>query len=140
MEESRDEKTGLPLYANEIKDNAVIDSLFDSEEKKQELRTAHTGGYRKMFHYLKQYHILIMQYCLEMDLSCSEKARDIFYDKLNLLKEENRTQRYILVKCKKAIKKIGAIMDVLDAIPKTSYPESFSKIRTAIKEDVIRYL
>ena len=67
--------------------------------------------------------ILSMNYCLEMDLTCSTKARNQFYRILNMMPSE-QNQYILLTQKRSSIKKIENILEVLAAIPVTSYPES----------------
>ncbi len=76
-----------------------------------------------------------MNYCLEMDLSCSEKAREMYYDMGNIM-PANRNQKFLLEKHGSSIKKIDKILKILEAFPKKSYPESYIKIKNAIIEDI----
>ena len=69
-----------------------------------------------------------MNYCLEMDLTCSSKAREEYYRLLNVM-PDNKNQKFLLERNKKAIKEIKKIMEVMEAITLASYPESYKKIR-----------
>lgn len=135
LEDSRNETTGLPIYKSELKDNDVINTIFDSVEKKNNLISAHTQGYRKFFDYIKQYNILSMNYCLEMDLTCSYAAREIYYDILNIM-PQNKSQIHLLEKNHKAIKRIENILSILEQIPRISYPESYLKIKNMIIQEI----
>lgn len=135
LEESRNPINGLPFYKDIMKENVVLKDIFKTQTGIQELQAAHAKGYRKFFEYIKQYNILSMNYCLEMDLTCSTKARELYYSILNVI-PANQTQRYILTTHNKAIKKIDKILKILDTIPKTSYPEAYTKIKKAIIDDI----
>ena len=135
LEDSRNETTGLPIYKSQLKDNAVINTIFNTEDKKRELILTHTHGYRKFFEYIKQFNILSMNYCLEMDLTCSASAREKYYEALNVM-PDNKTQSFLLIKNQKAIKKIETILSILEQIPKTSYPESYLKIKNVIIQEI----
>ena len=76
-----------------------------------------------------------MNYCLEMDLTCSNAARQIYYDMLNLLPEK-RSQKELLTSNSKAIKKAERILSIIDTIPRSQIPESYSKIKNTILEDI----
>ena len=135
LEDSRNQKTGLPEYKSELKDNVVIDTIFNTSDKKNHLCLNHTRGYRKFFEYIKQFHILSMNYCLEMDLTCSSAAREEYYHILNMMPQD-KTQVDLLVNKHKSIKKIEYILSILEKIPKTCYPESYLKIKKAIIKDI----
>ena len=135
LEDSRNSRTGLPIYSDILKDDVVINDLFSTVQEKELLRTRHNEGYRKFFEYINNYGILSMNYCLEMDLSCSEKAREMYYDMGNIM-PANRNQKFLLEKHGSSIKKIDKILKILEALPKKSYPESYIKIKNAIIEDI----
>lgn len=75
LEASRSNRTGLPVYGVDMKDEEILNYLFDEEEKEQLIEQYKTG-YRKFFDFIKEYGIVSMNYCLEMDLTCSTKARE----------------------------------------------------------------
>ncbi|NFO03763.1 DUF2813 domain-containing protein [Clostridium botulinum] len=135
LELSRDLATGLPRYDNVLKNNEVINNIFNTPQLKERVVENHIKGYRKFFDYIKDFKILSMNYCLEMDLTCSKKARNEYYMLLNIL-PENKTQKFLLEKNLKSIKKIDKILKILEDIPKSAYPESYSKIRKTIVEDI----
>ncbi|WP_245157109.1 ATP-dependent nuclease [Anaerovorax sp. IOR16] len=76
LEDSRSQSTGLPIYSDEIKNDDILEDIFNTSIAKQKLVDNHKDGYRKFFGYIKQFKILSMNYCLEMDLTCSGKARN----------------------------------------------------------------
>lgn len=135
LEASRSLATGLPVYSDVIKNDDVLNDIFSSTTAKQKLVDYHRQGYRKFFEYIKSFKILSMNYCLEMDLTCSSKARDEYYRLLNTL-PINKNQKFLLEKNSKAIKKIDKILNIIDVIPQKSYPESYLKIRNTIVEDI----
>ena len=131
LDESRSSITGLPRYADTLKDDDVINDIFNTETQKRRLVNAHKAGYRKFFEFIKEHKLLSMNYCLEMDLTCSSRARQAFYALLTVL-PQNQTQKHLLLESPKGLKKIDRILNVLDIIPKTSYPESYTKIKNSI--------
>lgn len=139
LKESRNQITGLPMYSNELKDNEVINDVFNTQSLKQKIIDSHVNGYRKFYDFIKQYNILSMNYCLEMDLTCSAKARDRYYIYLNITTNK-RDQKSLLVDYSKSIKKIDKILDILNVINERSYPESYLKIRNTIIEDINNYI
>ena len=72
-----------------------------------------------------------MNYCLEMDLTCSRVAREKYYDSLNIL-QRNRNQKFLLENNHKSIKKIETILKIVDTIPHRNLPESYLKIQNEI--------
>lgn len=135
LELSRDSTTGLPRYNNVIKNNEVLDNIFNTPQLRAKVIENNNKGYRKFFEYIKEFKILSMNYCLEMDLTCSEKARNEYFMLLNIL-PQNQTQKFLLEKNQKSIKKIDKILKIIDIIPKRAYPESYSKIKKTIVEDI----
>jgi putative ATP-dependent endonuclease of OLD family len=139
LEASRSQSTGLPCYGNVMKNEDVLNDIFKTETEKQRLVENHVYGYRKFFEYIKQYKILSMNYCMEMDLTCSSKARDEYYRILNTL-PVNKNQKYLLENNAKAIKKIDKILSIIDTIPQKAYPESYLKIRNTIIDDIYKFV
>jgi predicted ATP-dependent endonuclease of OLD family len=139
LEASRSQSTGLPYYSYVMKNDDVLKDIFKTEIEKQRLVENHRYGYRKFFEYIKQYKILSMNYCLEMDLTCSSKARDEYYKLLNTL-PVNKNQKFLLEKNAKAIKKIDKILSIIDTIPQKSYPESYLKIRNTLIDDINSFI
>lgn len=137
LDNSRDSITGLPRYAYNIKNTQVLNSIFKSETLKNKLIDTCQKGYRSFFDFISQYKILSMNYCLEMDLTCSKKAREKYYQMLHIT-PNNQNQKYLLTENKKSIKDIEKIMGILSVLPKTSYPESFLKIKNALIKDIIQ--
>ena len=135
LDSSRDLVTGLPRYSNTIKNNEVLNDIFNTPQAKEKVVENHIKGYRRFFDYIKDFKILSMNYCLEMDLTCSQKARDEYFILLDIL-PQNRTQKFLLGKNHKSIKKVDKILKILDDIPKRAYPESYSKIRKTIIDDI----
>lgn len=139
LELSRDARTGLPIYKDELKQDGIIDEIFNTAIAKETLINCNKQGYRKFYEYAKSFRVLSMMYCLEMDLVCSEKARREYFSMLNTV-PTNKNPKHLLVSNKKTIKKIDKILRILDCIPKKSYPESYLKIKKAILEDINIYI
>lgn len=136
LDKSRKYETGLPIYKNSLNDlnRPIIDIMINKEKQNKIINYANTG-YRKFYDILKENHVYSMNYCLEIDLLSSSKAREILYDKLNIA-EQNKNRKTLLIDCKKFIKKIDIILDVLKKIPIKNYPESYKKIRNSLLEDI----
>lgn len=80
-----------------------------------------------------------MNYCLEMDLTCSKKAREQYYNLLHI-PAGNQSQKTLLINNKKSIKDIEKITTVLKNIPNNALPESFKKIKNHLIELVNEYV
>lgn len=139
LDNSRDKHTGLPVYSKVLKHNSVLDDLFSTEAVRTTIENSHIGGYRTFFNQIKGYRILSMNYCLEMDLTCSRKAREQYYNLLHI-PAGNQSQKTLLINNKKSIKDIEKITAVLKNIPNNALPESFKKIKNHLIELVNEYV
>ena len=131
LQDSRNLTTGLPIYSNNMKRSIVLDNLFSTQEERDKVEIAHQKGYRKFFDEIKNKNILSMNYCLEMDLTCSNAAREKYYNLLRI-EGQNKSQQYLLTKNHNAIKKIENIDKIINSIPSKSLPESYNKIKNHI--------
>lgn len=134
LENSRNNHSGLPVYASTMNHNAVLDDLFPNEHLRNEIEDAHNNGYRQFFDKIKLHNILSMNYCMEMDLTCSKQAREQYYNILHINNEALRTQKNLLEGNANAIKKIAYIDKILKTIPVSALPESYKKIKNYIAE------
>ena len=116
--------------------NAVLDDLFPNEHLRNEIEDAHNNGYRQFFDKIKLHNILSMNYCMEMDLTCSKQAREQYYNILHINNEALRTQKNLLEGNANAIKKIAYIDKILKTIPVSALPESYKKIKNYIAEKI----
>ena len=137
LNDSRDSKSGLPRYANSIKESDVLNSIFKTDLSKNKLLETSKKGNRAFFAFISQYKVLSMNYCLEMDLTCSTKAREQYYNILHI-PPENQNQNYLLLHNGKSIKDIEKITTILSNIPKSSYPESYAKIKNILIGEIIQ--
>lgn len=135
IDDSRDLTTGLPYYGETLKNEPIILDIFNTARLQEKLVETNVLGYRKFFEFIKQFKILSMNYCLEMDLTCSSKARDMYYSMLNIM-PENQTQKQLLTSNYKAIKRAERILKIVEELPKRNMPESYSKIKSAILSDI----
>ncbi|OFO23033.1 ATP-dependent endonuclease [Streptococcus sp. HMSC072D05] len=135
LEDSRDCRTGLPKYDyTTLADNQLIEEIFGGNKS----RLLNKSNYRDLFNIISSKNILSMNYCLEMDLTCSKKAREEYCRILNISNSD--TKRFELLSKKNAIKKIGTLMEVLEKIPNRSLPESYQKIVNYIFNDIKKYI
>lgn len=135
LKDSRNPETCLPIYKNTInRNNPVIADIWRTNESIQELESKINRSYSIQFDYLKRYHFLIMEYCLEMDLvGKSKKARELYYDKYNLY-DENRNINELLIKRKDAIKDPLVLLPIFKKLKASERPISYKKIRVALVE------
>lgn len=130
LDSSRDERTGFPKYDfSKVVKRELLKEVFNEE------RLRNIFGYRKFFEFISKRNFLSMQYCLEMDLLCSSKAREEYYKILEVPKS-NQNTNYLLINMKKRIKKIEVFMKVLNSLSNKDLPESYKKIRNFIIEDL----
>lgn len=135
LDDSRNPITGLPSYSTTMNHNEVLDVLFNDPVKRSEIESASRQGYRAFFEKIKGAGIVSMNYCLEMDLTCSNQARNKYYQLLHIA-PANQTQHTILVSNKNAIKKIENIDFIIRNIPTSSLPESYLKIKNYIVDQI----
>lgn len=139
LKDSRN-NAGLPQYLADVDvrnpsyGNVLLD-IFKSRTSLQKLKG--DQGYRELFKNLAPYHIFSMRYCLEMDLTCTKEARDIYYSLLSV-PNNKKNQKYLL--CDKAgeIKANTNIYKVMNRLSSSGrgYPESFIKIRNALVREI----
>lgn len=135
LNDSRNPKTGLPNYSSILRNEPVINDIFPTQVLKDKLVENNSAGYRKFFNFIRHYNILSMNYCLEMDLTCSSAARRMYYQKLNI-PENCQSQKTLLVDKQKGIKRAERILSIVDALPAKNMPESYIKIKNAILADI----
>ncbi len=135
LNDSRNPNTGLPNYSNFLRNDPVINDIFPTQVLKDKLVENSRAGYRKFFDFISHYNILSMNYCLEMDLTCSSAARSMYYQKLDI-PESRQSQKTLLVDNQKGIKRAERILSIVDALPARSMPESYIKIKNAILADI----
>ena len=133
IEKSRN-KYGMPEYKKEITNTyskrRIIYDAFDNIENLEQAK-----GYRNFFKLIESKNFYSMMYCLEIDLICSSKAREIYYNILNLPKEK-QDAKVLLLDNTNAIKKREYILKVISELTPCNYPESFNKIKNAIIKDI----
>lgn len=141
LESSRN-NAGLPQYLADVdvgnpSYGDVLLDIFKSKASLQKLKG--DQGYRKLFKNLAPYHIFSMQYCLEMDLTCTKAVRDIYYSLLSV-PNDKKNQKYLLCDNAKAIKRNENIYEVMNRLSSSGrgYPESFIKIRDALVTEIKR--
>ena len=134
MENSRN-KNGFPEYKKTLTGNesklSVIKDFMGSNFKKLEGIT----GYRKFFNLLKAYNFYPMMYCLEMDLICSAKAREKYYEIFKIM-DDKKSGKTLLLEQYKALKKRTNIIRVVNELQEKEYPESFNKIKNEIVSNI----
>lgn len=140
LDKSRDLITGFPKYKSEIVDSDLIKEILPTVEEREKLREAFDSGiYKNVYECLEKHKFYCMQYCLEMDMVCSSKICEKYYDLLNMTPDKHNAYN-LLIEKKKAIKKIEYILTALDEVPLISYPISLKKIKRGLIDDVNEYV
>ena len=76
---------------------------------------------------------------LEVDLTCSSKARDKYYTQKRIPAAE-QSQFTLLNKYSKSIKSMDSIYPIIVALPNKALPESYKKIKNHIASQIIMHL
>lgn len=140
LEDSRDSTTNLPIYSKTIhKNNPVINSIFCSDNLKRKLEIHVNESYTKFINYIKDFNILSMKYCLEMDLLDSDVACEKYYNHFHL-NESDKNKKTLLKDNRKAIKDPALLLGILGELNLKDYPYSFRKIRTILIHNIKEYL
>lgn len=132
LKSSRD-SNWLPMYSNKITNQFIKDILSENDVITIE---KNSDKYIEIVKVLSKYKLYMMRYCLEMDLTCSEKALKEFFDIMNI-PASSRTQKDLLVSYKNAIKKIETIINVVRSIPPKAYPKSYLYITKGISDNIL---
>lgn len=135
LSKSRNTATGLPKYSPIMNSNPVLDDLFPTVVEKSLVEQECQKGYRAFFEHIKRKRILSMNYCLDMDLTCSKAARLKYYEILHIAAND-QTQKHLLCNCGHAIKKIENLYKIINGISQSSMPESFQKIKNYLIHDI----
>lgn len=140
LKNSRNTETGLPIYKEVLNDTDLIKNIFNTKAERDRLiQVLNSNVYTRVFSFLKKYKFYTMQYCLEMDMTCSNSICDEYYKYLNMLPNE-QSQKNLLLKKHKAIKGIDYILNALDNVKPQVYPNSLKKIKNGILDDVLEYV
>ncbi|MFT0189741.1 ATP-dependent nuclease [Candidatus Enterococcus avicola] len=114
----------------------IIDILIpDTNIQKLLLNLLREGHHKKVLQLLSDYNIVVMRYCLEMDLLSTKKGIEKMYDILEIEEHSgNRNSKYVLNNKQKATKDFKNIMQILQNMERRNYPLSFSKIISLVKK------
>ena len=136
LKDSRDPETLMPQYSGEISHNKVIDYIFDDEQKKSNLKHYLNTSYSQFFDYVKNYGLLSMRYCLEMDMIDIDMIREAYYNHYKLIGDK-RIRQSLLLDRKEAIKDPTVLLPIFENIQPKDYPISFKKIRRELTKRVL---
>ncbi|MFK4327527.1 putative ATP-dependent endonuclease of OLD family [Bacillus sp. RC97] len=133
LKNSRNE-SGFPKYRYEYKDSQLIRDLIPKEADRDKLLMLFNSNHRKAMDLLGKYNIISMKYCLEMDLVASGTATKAYYEIITVTAAEQaaKTQKYLLTKRHREIKKIENIISVLKELEHKNLPNSFKRIKNVL--------
>ena len=80
-----------------------------------------------------------MLYCLEMDLTTSDKAADLYYSHFNIPESQRVPNKLLVDRCD-AIKDPAVILKIMNQLQPKDYPYSFKKIATALIKTIRPFL
>lgn len=124
---------GLPRYRYEYKNGILLNELISGQRNQAQLLTRLRTNHSQAMDLLIDHNIICMNYCLEMDLLCSNKAVEEMSLHLGLTAQESN-RRFLLTNRKKRIKNIGTILHVLNQLENRNLPNSFKRIKKEIVE------
>lgn len=125
--------SGFPKYRNEFVNANLLEDLIPQYSDQTKLLSLLNSNHSQALDHLDKFNIICMNFNLEMDLLCSEKA----VEKMSLLLGLTSTQsnvKFLLESRSKAIKKIDKILNVLSQIEIRNLPTSFKRIRKKLDQ------
>lgn len=134
LKTSRD-KNGCPLYKDVLTSMAQKRKVIDDAFGKSVTNLEGAKTYRDFFEVTKSKKFYSMRYCLEIDLVGSRFARERYYNIIKM-NNTNNSAKNLLETHYKMLKKRENLLSVIEDLPPKSYPESFTKIRDALIEDI----
>jgi putative ATP-dependent endonuclease of the OLD family len=130
LDSSRDSK-GLPKYRYQYKKDILLNELIPDSKDRTDLLKLFKSNHSKAMSVLEKHNVICMNYNLEMDLTCSNKALQEYGNIFNI-KAEEITQKNILYNFNKAIKRIENILRVLKTLDNANLPNSYKKIKSTL--------
>ncbi|WP_311063877.1 AAA family ATPase [Halomonas sp. DWK9] len=124
---------GLPRYRYEYKNGILLSDLISGQRNQSQILSKLRTNHSQAMDLLINHNIICMNYCLEMDLLCSNRAVAEMALHLNLTPQDSN-RRFLLINRKKRIKNIGTILHVLRKLENKNLPNSFKRIKKQIVE------
>lgn len=124
---------GFPKYRDEFASGTLLDDLIPQQQDQTKLLGLLNSNHTQALDHLDEFNIICMNFNLEMDLLCSEKA----VEKMSLLLGLNQNEsnvKFLLESRSNAIKKIDKILNVLSQIQPKNFPTSYKRIRSKLLE------
>lgn len=138
LSKSQDNR-GLPRYRYEFASDqkTLIEDMIPNERKRIQLLNLFQKNHSKALNLLEEFDIVSMNYNLEIDLLNSNKAVEVFCEKLNVPFENHAdTRKQLLLEQHKKIKKSFLLIEVIEELTKRNLPNSFKRILKLITEIV----
>ncbi|USF86393.1 ATP-dependent nuclease [Candidatus Endoriftia persephone] len=124
---------GLPKYRAEYKNNNLLEELIETQRARDQILSKLNSNHTAAMDLLLRYKLICMNYNLEMDLLCSDKAVELMSQYLGLT-EEQSNRKFLLEERKKTIKAIDSMLYVLERLDNRNLPNSYKKIKKEIIE------
>lgn len=123
---------GFPKYQYTYKTDIILNALITKERDRTELLSLLESNHGKALDLAEKYHMIIMNYNLEIDLMCSYKSVEKYSELLHLSADKSN-KKHLLENCHQKIKRIGNILQVLNSLENSNLPNSYKRIRKMLK-------
>ena len=124
---------GLPRYRYEYKSGILLNDLVRGQRNQTNILSKLRTNHSQAMDLLISHNIICMNYCLEMDLLCSNLAVSEMSSHLGLPPQESN-RKFLLTNRKNRIKNVGVILHVLNQLENRNLPNSFKRIKKEIVE------
>ena len=132
LDASRDGQ-GLPKYRYKYKNNIILDDLINGKKHQEQILRKFRENHSQALDLLTPHNIICMNYNLELDLLCSQKAVELMSNYLGLSPEQSN-RRFLLTERKNKIKKLDSILKVLPNLENKNLPNSYKRIKKQLVE------
>ncbi|RAH37489.1 ATP-dependent endonuclease [Halomonas sp. SL1] len=134
LQQSRNNE-GLPKYRYEYKAKSIriLESIIPAQKDRDKILSTMRVNHSKANEEFLKHNVICMNYSLEMDLLCSNKAVELYSDVLGL-RGEQRSRGFLLTNRNNTVKKIGNILKVLDQLENRNLPNSYKSIKRKLGE------
>jgi len=124
---------GLPKYRYDYKKNIILDDLISSKKAQTDILSMLKSNHSQAMDLLIKQRIICMNYNLEMDLLCSNKAVKIMSEHFKL-SEEQSNRKFLLTERNNKIKEISLILKVLEGLENRNLPNSYKRIKNELSQ------
>lgn len=132
LKSSRDNQ-GLPKYKYEYKSDIILEDLISSSRDRDTILGLLKSNHTKALDKLESHNVICMNYNLEMDLLCSNKAVEVMSGILGL-SDERSNRHFLLTERKNASKRIDTMLGTLKELTNSNLPNSFKRIKKKITD------